>query len=54
MIYRGGWVYHNKTLTQQDVEVSDGIITAVAPHIEGAEVTDCTGLLLEIDYFCSS
>ena len=46
MIYRGGWVYHNKTLTQQDVEVSDGIITAVAPHIEGAEVTDCAGLLL--------
>ena len=23
MIYRGGWVYHNKTLTQQDVEVVD-------------------------------
>lgn len=46
MIYRGGWVYHNKTLTQQDVEVVDGIITAVAPHIDGAEVTDCTGLLL--------
>ena len=46
MIYRGGMVYRNGTIEQLDVEVRDGIITAVAPHIEGTEVTDCTGLLL--------
>lgn len=46
MICRGGLVYHNGTVERLDVEVRDGIITAVAPHIDGEDAVDCGGMLL--------
>lgn len=46
MIYRGGLVYHKGAVEQLDVEVQNGMITAVAPRIEGEDAIDCRGLLL--------
>jgi len=46
MICKNGLVYRDGTITQLDVEVQNGSITAVAPQIDGAECVDCTGLLL--------
>lgn len=46
MIYKNGLVYRGGSIEQLDVAVEDGIITAVAPQIDGEETIDCTGLLL--------
>lgn len=46
MIYQNGSVYRSGRIERLDVEVQNGVITAVAPQIDGEETLDCTGLLL--------
>jgi len=46
MIYQNGLVYRDGTVTQLDVAVENGMITAVAHRLDGAETVDCNGLLL--------